>query len=510
MCAGVWFELVYPSINLSVIEIVHDTMVTRFNPGWWLIALTLAVTPFAFRVELERGSTTLLDIQAPLVDPVLWCCGAAILLFRCWPGVRARPEKSRHGSSSRTFRSLFSVELLAFVGVAALSTLGSNLTAGSAKELLQLFDYYVLWYVVVAVTVRDDRLHQGTRLYIPIVALLAGIVLVAQMQIHTARPVYLIQSVFRDKQSYLSAFVVLAPVAWCGMVQRSRRIWQLVAHALVAIGCASLGSLGTVLLVGGQFCFASWLMGGHWLVRTITLVVATTFVFQWLTPASYRATVIQQPRQWLSVPLAQRRLEVLQVKRIVQPPQPELHFGWGAWRCFVGSNASSLLRSYSSPTSKQAAETTADQVIMEYYAESWAALWAVQNGPLLGRGPGNWLQSIGEAFGVLERTGTAFPNTINGYLMLGVNLGMLGLFVWYLAMRKAHIRALRLIRTSPPGENRSLAIGCWSGLLGATMFMLVHPLVTQPVVVYWVFLAAWTHALGNSQQPYHSHGTCSD
>ena len=462
------------------------------GPPLPICAVTAAViisVPFFARVWIEHGPRSILETNVPVADLMIWLCVVATLIHMRVE--RRRQQSDKPPSRRRPDRALasISIELWVFVAAGGLSLMLSSRYLSGMPEFIQCVNYYILWFWVTAWASRYVRMQHF--LVASVVVILFGGLLLAAWQIWCKTPTYLVRSMFRDHPTYVAAFVMLAPLAWCRLIVSPKAWPRALGYVIVGLGCACLGSAAAIVLVWAQTCLAARLIGDRWIRRAST-VVGISLAGLLAVPSTYRDGLLAQPADWVRAPMAQRRAEVLLVKRAIAPPIPSTHFGLGSWHCFLASNLPNGLRRFEPPTPLR---EKAQRVVVEYFAESWSALGLIARGPLLGSGLGSWQDRIGTGYGILERTGTSFPNTSNGYLMIGVTSGLVGLAAWLLALRRTLVRAYRRIRRGDLSPDRTLIAGCVAGLIGAAVVMLVCPFTTQPAAVYWVLLAALIHGM---------------
>ena len=475
-------------------------MASFFQLRWLPIFLVLIAVPFAIHVEVETEGTSHANITIPLADPVIWLIASILLASSALRSISSRDSgetepvvqrQSFKGWAYHCLTYMSSIPWLPFVIVLGMSVFANGMNRASTTDLLQTCDYCLIWYWIVSKTCADNPKGNTTNPLLFLATLIVGLfIVIAQFQIWCGFPTYFIQALFRDRQSFLCSCVILIPVVWCWATCHSNRKMVAAGHVFIGISCATLGSLGTMLLTLGQCWLASLLIGGKWLQRSLIVTVTAAIIFLTL-PSSFRMEVIQQPQSWIEVSLANRRREVIQTKQFAaQANQPRFHFGFSKWHFFWGWNAFPI----SDPNEAIAQGVDSDKtdiVVAEYYAESWAGLQLIQDNPLIGTGPGSWQPSIGTAFRVLERTGTTFPNTINGYLYLGVTTGFLGIVAWCYAIRSTLVGCYSQMIEAQSQRKKSILASTLCSILGTAIFMLVYPLPTQSVMVGCVFLSVW-------------------
>lgn len=450
----------------------------------WGVPLAIITVHLFFRVEIERGPNTLFRATLPGIDLCIWMLtGLRVLIWATACLGRGR------GAVARRCRVPTDIKL--FLGIAILSSVSTVISSDGIRDFIQLVDYYVMFYVLVRYASQSTKF--ANVMAWTSITLVAVYSLAAFWQLGSSTPAYAIRSVFLDSFSFQGALVMLLPLAWSALNAIPQRWGGALAATLIAFAVAVSGSLGTSILLFVLMAIASYVNNPNWKKQFATFAGLTVLLmcsFSFLFPNSISYS--RQCHDLFFVPMARNRAEVKQAEELLRPPEPTAHFGLGKWHLFWGSN----LRTWMQPVSPVEVNTPDRpvRVVYEYYAECWAALTLIQDSPVFGWGLGNWQSKLGTAFGMLERTGTAYPNHVNGYLLLGVTTGAFGLLAWCMASLRAMKRAQRAMNTNQ-ASCRAYAVGCFTGLLGATVFMFFSPIATQPTAAIWILLAASTHGI---------------
>ncbi len=84
--------------------------------------------------------------------------------------------------------------------------------------------------------------------------------------------------------------------------------------------------------------------------------------------------------------------------------------------------------------------------------------------------------------------------------MIAVTTGIAGLAMWCAVVRKAILDALVKMRRRPDTE-KELYAGSVAGLIGGATALLFCPFAFQPIVVYWIFIAAMMDTQSADRRP---------
>jgi hypothetical protein len=296
----------------------------------------------------------------------------------------------------------------------------------------------------------------------------------------------MIRSLFSEHQSLVATIVILAPLVWCWLQSVGGTWIRRGSTVLIGMAAAGGGSIAVPVLVAAQLVTAGALARRS-LLRPSLAILAVAAGTTLLFPKDFRPALRAEPKAWVSVPMGERRAEVINCKLFMASVPPQLQFAAGRGHVFVTASIADWGRPFAALQSGSKPEPES-RVFQEYFAESWSALRLIGSNPV-GTGIGSWEEKIGTGFDVLERTGTTFANVHNGYLLLAVTLGPLGLVAWIWMLYSALHRLRERLRVEGPGGRRWVAIGAFAGLLGASVMMLFCPIATVPVAVYWILLS---------------------
>jgi hypothetical protein len=450
-----------------------------------MVLVILVAVPFSLQLDLERSSGWSRTIRLPIVDVAIWTVAALELgrIFGAAGRVADRGARKRL-LKAETFGHLdLSFALLAVAGF--LSLMARRGALAGWKDAIQMWDTYIVSCWLISRWLRGAP--KWGALGLGLAALFTAVAGAALWQILVGTPPYLVRSLFPERSSLVAAILLLAPLAWC-VLQAGGNVWlRNTTVVLVGAAAAVSGMIVTPFLVGAQLAVAGIMVGRNGL-RPAAVIVMVALACWALLPRGYRETLAEEAATSIFVPMGERRWEVLIAKYFLASSIPETHFQAGPWHVFAHASLADWTRSATPP--RFAEERDAGRrVLQEYYAQSWSALRLMGSQSLVGSGVGTWEERIGTGFGLLERTGTTFPNTYNGYLLLGVTIGPPGLMVWLMLLGLSIRRARSLARASEGRLPGWIGAGALAGLLGSGVAMLFCPVATLPLGVYWVLLA---------------------
>ncbi len=422
--------------------------------GTFALGLLILLGPL--RITVSVGSRSL---GLPLADPLIWAMtGVALLLL-----LKRRERPKTWGAPA----------LWAVLGAAALSMLLGTSPRAGLGELIQLVDYHLLLLLLLAGRIR--------RIAPIAVAALAAWGLVAASQIMDGAEPWLVRGVFRDASSFQVGVILLAPLA----LDFEDGRWRALAALVLGSVLATTGAL-TAVVLGGLAALLLWAWQRAPLLVPACALVGGLFAGGLLLPDAHRAALLRPPG--LTLPMAERRQQVLQAKfALRREATPLFRLGPVA----LAADSPWALRPEASTDAAAGASTGAPpsgaRTLHGQVAESWSALRLIADAGPTGRGLGRWGDFIGTGYRTLARTGTTFPNTANGYLLLAATGGPLLLAAWLLW-------CITLLRRGVRRRVRAASLVLGAGLLT----LVICPWVTQPVAIYWALAAARVYSASES------------
>lgn len=449
-------------------EAAGFTRILRVSARLGRCACLLAV-PFHLVLQRSGAADPQAGIRIPCVDLAIWATCALVLA-----------EGLACGELPRQARALFvsAPASCAFAVAVGLSAIVHHGGVVPPADLVQTIDYYVLWPWIMVTSLGDEpgrrRLREGATL--SVLLLLAA----ALVQVGREVPSHLVRGLFADHRSYVVGMMVLLPIVWTLSAATSG--WsRWLGHAVAMLVLSSLGSLAAIAIVTLQLIVAAILATRRWSSGIVPAACATVAVAV-LSLRSEEGSPRDSPLSLL-VSQSRRRMHVLEAKRAYQVTHRLVSLPV-AGDVQVSSNLTAWA---DEPERIAPADDERDpQVLNEYYAESWSAAGLVAESPFLGHGIGSWQRVIGSGYGTTERTGTAFPNTSNGYLLVAVETGLFGLACFAALLWKQVSRLSRMIRDERERERRALSAACLVGVGAGAVAMLAYPLAFQPMAVYWL------------------------
>ena len=438
----------------------------------WLVLAGLIVVPFAVQVDVERGRESVASLNLPAIDLLLLLYTAVGLVVFVTQAARgARPSLPAPP-----------FEVLCFLGILGLSFVVHSVDSSAVAEVVQLLDYFLVWYVLVLSASRAQSFRSVLCAAVPILVL--ALTAVGAYQVFSGYPSYMVRGPFLDRQSYSACCILLFPLFWVSWQTHPSPWRKRVSDAVAGLTFCTLTSAIALLTLTLQLVFASSLIGGAWVRRSLAITVLALLVAAHPATSPFttdRSRVDASPRVYLS----QRRAEVLDAKANFVSPRPSLDFGLGPLHVFLGSRAMGWASNEAPRRERSPEEFT---VVEEYFFECWSGLRLTARAPLLGYGPGSWRKAIGTSYESLERSGTSYPGTSNGYLMFATSLGLPGLSAWLLVLLRAVRRDRVALSTVGEPDRRALFAASIAGTVGSALFMCFSPWTLQALAAYWILL----------------------
>ena len=417
---------------------------------FWALLLLIAVLPTQWGVDLK-------PIHVTPADVVL---GVAFLL---WLGMAAR-RRADVAVPPTCIWALLGVALVSAINAAKAAKTGTPFTfvtpgfaidgdpKKSLAEMVQLVEYFVVAYVVVAAALNNER--QARTAGLVLVGITALVVLGGLYHYVTlpASEVHFVGSALHSRHIYGGFLAMALPVAFALALRAEVLRLRLGLLALVVVGALTVLSPGAMIGLVVALLLVAWKSSP----RAFQLTLAGTLAFAALAaialPRNYDHNVYQL-----------------------------LHF-------------------------RSADPETGEENLRAQWREWIAGAYMVQEQPVLGVGPGNFqrnLQATYDSHGVLYpgkarshadvARGEMEEDTNSLYVVTAGSMGLLGLaaLLWVLlffgkvagaASRRAGDEALK-----------ALALGIWAGIIGVAITSAFSSLLVRgPGVLLAIYFAIAT------------------
>jgi|GEM_PF-2852931 len=420
--------------------------------------------PLSIFFSVFSSSGQIAEGKLPLVEPLLWIL-LLLFLLRC-----------RKNSGMKSV-ALPPPPIIAFLLVVCLSSITSQNPIDSLKEMLQCFDYYFIFFLLLTncLDPRDDR-----KLILLALFLLSGAVITfaaVQIMSHGDKP-FLISSLLDNRNILGSFLIILLPFCYGILIASNERSLVLVSASIISTGIlintawVSLVVLIVPLAVMSclnatrrsiiYFSLFAVLIGLCLVVR-FSGASSRELLFETRSIEAYHDTIEK------NVGMIQRR-ELLTI-------EPKKDF-------IIVLSTSAEIPDYRSPEYANAVEKTRQarsrdafikgkSQIGQRLLEWQAALNMLERHYFLGVGPGNYQKDLGYYFRGFPKLNTLEPDTQNGYLVTTASTGFIGLavFIWMI------IHFWALARKGITEKVGDLQKGYRLGILGAMLaFIMINML----------------------------------
>jgi O-antigen ligase len=348
----------------------------------------------------------------PLVALVAGAWGLRLLLRRRLGDLRPPP-----------------VAVLLFLALAALSAVVSGSRLASAKDLVQMGEYFVAGWLLFADGLGDPGRRR--RLVNVFLAVAAGVIAAALVQyVQPSRELFAVGGTFGNR-NVLGGFLALAlPLAWAGVLFETRRwarVWRLVLVLAGLVVCTAGASL---LALGIAFGFVAALKG----TRALLLVAVGAVL-------------------WL---------------------------GWG-WHLLPRDNAAAAYESL--------VPYRDDGQPVRRYPEWQVAVDAALEQPWFGVGLGGYQQAINRNIGVYPvEAHKAEDDSQSLYLVLAVSAGLPALLCFVALLLQGIAAPLRRLAATTDVSALAQGIGAAGGVLAFALNAQWAPLLVRGIGLPLVFV----------------------
>lgn len=353
-------------------------------------------------MEIYRNGDQILAFRFLMLDLAIWC-----ILFLTW--------LQRNGRAAvRAVQVPWSMVAL------AVFTVGTGVLFGRARglmEALQALDYYVLAYIVFALSERGLRKLPHIFIGLFSVVTLIGI---SQLVRFPHLPVA-VSSIYEDRNVLGTVMVVIVPsvvATTFGIAKPSTRVFVMAIVLLGLAATTSAQALLAIALTGAVLSLASRGRRAVWAVLGVACVALLLGregfgqgIFEPKDLAGYHERL--QQRALMTVKSAKAEWKVARWALVVRAPRgaatPADSLTEGTvntWRRDLLFGKGHHLR----------------QEIIEYKA----ALGLFASSPLIGRGPGMYQEHVSAHYGVAPKLNSMEPNTQSGILVQAAQTGSLG------------------------------------------------------------------------------------
>jgi len=439
---------------------------------------TIIVFPFSALVKVFETQNEVMKLKVPLFDAVLWI---TLLIWICRFIIR---------------RDVSNIQLppraaVAFVAAGAATLFAVSISRASLKELLQLFDYLLLFpFLFLNVITTRDRLR---RAIVAAAAAAAVVVAFGFVQLVLLRgKTYLVSSTFDDR-NVLTGYLAVCIPFFFGYYRSG--MGTLVKSLIIFVG------IGGIMLMTAVFPFIVFVcvmaVLCHAKYGTIRVTAALVFVLGIIavSPVSVSRDELFHPGgMFLESPdrdgydtKVRRSVEMMYFDSIgkIDLSGYTLYF-------FSSSTVPRAIpeeyTNYQFNARRKAVSFGESRHLDQRFIEWRAALNILADSPVFGVGLGRYQQEIGRYYTRLPKLNSMEPDAQNGYCVTLFTMGLTGLccFTWLLLSMHRRIHAAGAAHACEFDRAVYFALngGFWS-LLFVNFFV---PVLYQSTAVVFSFL----------------------
>lgn len=382
---------------------------------------TLLVFPLFINIALispEDPGHPLIAVNVSLADMfigvILFLWVLKVSIYKEWKQIRL-PQAS----------------ILVFIGVGMLSFVNAFSITQWLKELIQIVEYFLLFYVLLLNNLQTIKF---TTLKNSLFVSASILLLVAFVQ-HTflqADP-YFVKGLFENRNILGVFLCIVAPLVYVELLSSGDRLQKIWMGAMLLVACLVLVSGSAFVSILISLLVISWLYSKKMFVRFVLVTLSLTFIYSFVMPSKNINSIKEFASIYEKGSISYnyyRRLALLgdfdrkallrkdvgdnylliTIDKFMSVKMPEIHTG------------------------ERYKDMEGKMQINNRYLEMQASLNMISKNTLLGVGLGNYQSHIGEYYNELPKVNTSEPNQNNGYLIVASTTGIFGLsaLIWFL------------------------------------------------------------------------------
>jgi hypothetical protein len=445
--------------------------------GLYILVITLPIT---FKLDIIEIKSLKFSAKLPLGDImitsvfILWLIKQ--LLDKSYKGIKLPPK-------------LFWL----FLFVAIISSAYSHSLKGSVKEVIQIFNYYILAYVLFINNINSSK-HLYKILHV-LVGITAIITLYGYYQYNVLENrSYLLSSFFEDRHVLSGFYVMMLPLHLSlFLIQRSTAM-------KILIGISLLAALGVLTSIPAYIILSAVLTGMLLYARkpamaAVLFVVLILFI---ILPFGIQTQDLKTSFGGFYEPEGLDNYHKRVTKSVEMSYTPVIgSYQLGKHTLQFSSNLKTPAiipkeHSEETITARSKDDLYVGRQLDQRLLEWQAALNLSGARPLLGVGIGSYQSEIGYYYQPFPKLNTMEPNTQNGYLIILATMGFIGLgvYFWILLFFWRMLRGLL-------GKKRNqdlftIIVGIAGSFIGFCLYNIFCPLVNLTAVIFFVLILAFT------------------
>lgn len=378
--------------------------------------------------------------------------------------------------------------VLIFIGIGILSFVNAFSLIQWLKELIQMIEYFLVFYVLLRNNLRTVKL---TILKNSLFILTSVILVIAFVQ-HTflsADP-YFVKGLFENRNILGTFLCIVIPLVYAELLSSPQGIRKLWMGMLLLTTCLVLVSGSAMLSILISLFIISWLYGKKVFVRFLLVMLSLAAIYPFIMPLKN----VNALKEFASIRELgnisenyYRRLTLLdhQDKNILLKKDLGNNF------LLVTSDQLMSVKMPEIRKGERYKDMEDQKHIKNRYVEMQAALNMIAENTLLGVGLGNYQNGIGTCFGELPKVNTSEPNQNNTYLLIASTTGVWGLMALFSILMQLLSSSIRNYRNGITPENRALFLGLSGSMIaimteGFFSYLFVNSLLVPIIFIFYL------------------------
>ncbi len=376
------------------------------------------------------------------------------------------------------------VILLIFAGF--ISFVNAFSLSGWLKELVQLIEYFLLFYLLL----ENNNKKINLTIVKKILFVVASInLLIALIQHWILKgDVYYIRGLFENRNVFGSYLCMVIPLGYVELIESkviAKKIWMVV---LLMLTYWVLVSISSLLSIAISILFISFFLGRRYFLFSIFSILFLTLAYPHITSNKNFEEVKYFFRFQEQGSINQKyykKLSILNLDNYKAFYRKDLKNG--NYILISGNNYLDVKLPETIPGDRYS-DLDSTKQIKNRYVEMQAALNLIGKNFLFGVGLGNYQNNIGSYFIELPKVNTSEPNQNNTYLLLGVTMGVFGFIVYLWLLGKSFNSALNRFILNKEGEEKFFFLGLSGSIIAIVIEGFFSYLFVSSLLVPFVFL----------------------
>jgi O-antigen ligase len=316
------------------------------------------------------------------------------------------------------------VSILIFVGTGALSFVNAFSIIQWLKELIQLLEYFLLFYVLLINNLQTIRLATLKSILFVSTSIILAMGLIQHTFLH-GDP-YFVRGFFENRNILGTFLCMVIPLVYIELLSSGKRIQKIWMGALLFCSYLVLLSGSAALSILISLLILSWSYSKKVFVRFLVISLSLAVSYPFIMPSKN----IRSMKEFASI-YEQGSISENYYRRLTLLGDLDKTI---LIKKDIGNNCllitSEKFLSVKMPEIRKGErykDMEGEKHIKNRYLEIQASLNLVSKNTLLGVGLGNYQDNIGTCYNDLPKVNTAEPNQHNGYLIIASTTGLFGL-----------------------------------------------------------------------------------